>query len=95
MENWDNQLHRAIAETTGNQALLNLLDTLNAIRQAIIWGRLRAGPVRPPTSHHSFSEHATIIETIEQRDREGAAQAMRLHQQPVGRHLLDDEVAAE
>ncbi|MGI9433493.1 MAG: FadR/GntR family transcriptional regulator [Geminicoccaceae bacterium] len=94
-ENWDNQLHRAIAEATANQALLCLFDTLNAIRRAVVWGRLRTGPAGPSPSHHSFTEHEAIVGAIEQRDREGAARAMRVHLQSVGRHLHDDVVAAE
>lgn len=94
-ENWDNQLHRSVAEATGNQALLCLFDTLNAIRRAVVWGRLRANPTRPASSHHSFTEHEAIVGAIEQRDRDGAAQAMRVHLQSVGGHLLEDSVAAE
>lgn len=94
-ENWDNQLHRAIAEATGNRTLLCLFDTLNAIRRAVVWGRLRVHPTKPTSSHHSFAEHQAIVQAIEQRDREGAARAMRAHLQSVGGHLLDSRVAAE
>jgi DNA-binding FadR family transcriptional regulator len=89
-ENWDNQLHRAVAEATGNQALLCLFDTLNAIRRAVVWGRLRPAAARPPASHHSFAEHEAIVRAIEERDRDAAARSMRLHLQSVGRHLLAD-----
>ena len=78
-ENWDKQLHRAIAEAAGNQALFCLFDTLNAIRQAIIWGRLRASPSHAPSSNHTFGEHKTIVRAIERRGRDGAAQGMRVH----------------
>jgi DNA-binding FadR family transcriptional regulator len=35
-EAWDNRLHRVIAESTQNALLLALLDTLNAVRRAVV-----------------------------------------------------------
>ncbi len=46
-EAWDNRLHRVIAESTQNSLLLALLDTLNAVRRAVVWGRLRVDKVKP------------------------------------------------
>lgn len=86
-EIWDNRLHRAIAEATQNSLLLGLLDTLNAVRREVNWGRLRADPKRPPADHHSFIEHQQIVEAIANRDTVGAASAMRAHLQSVERHL--------
>lgn len=86
-ENWDNRLHRAIAEATQNSLLLGLLDTLNAVRREVNWGRLRADPRRPPADHHSFGEHEQIVAAIANRDTAGAAAAMRAHLQSVERHL--------
>lgn len=94
-ENWDNQLHRVIAESARNEVLLYLFDTLNAIRRAVVWGRLRDKPERPPRDHHSFAEHARIIEAIAQRDRHEAAEAMSSHLKSVGQNLLNVPVAAE
>jgi DNA-binding FadR family transcriptional regulator len=87
-ENWDNRLHRTIAEATQNTPLLGLFDMLNALRRAVTWGRLRSNPVRPEPDHHSFTEHETIIAAIENRDMNGAAAAMRVHLQSVERNLL-------
>jgi DNA-binding FadR family transcriptional regulator len=56
----------------------------------VVWGRLRPAAARPPASHHSFAEHEAIVRAIEERDRDAAARAMRLHLQSVGRHLLAD-----
>ena len=55
-ENWDNRLHRAIAEAAHNALLLALFDTLNAVRRAVVWGRLRDEDPHPPADHHSFAE---------------------------------------
>ncbi|GGA93924.1 GntR family transcriptional regulator [Brucella endophytica] len=86
-ELWDNRLHRAIGEATQNSLLLGLLDTLNAVRREVTWGRLRDTPVRPPADHHSFCEHDQIVGAIANRDTAGAAAAMRAHLQNVERHL--------
>ena len=89
-ESWDNRLHRSIAEATQNSLLLGLLDTLNAVRRAVTWGRLRpSGRPMPRPDHHSFAEHAEIIQAIAERDMAAAAAAMRKHLLTVQSKLLD------
>lgn len=87
-ETWDNRLHRAIAESTQNGLLLALFDTLNAVRRAVTWGRLRADRERPAHDHHSFAEHSAIVAAIEDRDVEQARDCMRRHLEHVERNLL-------
>jgi DNA-binding FadR family transcriptional regulator len=87
-ETWDNRLHRAIAEASHNALLLALFDTLNAVRRAVVWGRLRDEDPHPPANHHSFAEHAAIIAAIEDRDLAGAAGRMRMHLENVSAMLL-------
>jgi DNA-binding FadR family transcriptional regulator len=94
-ENWDNRLHRAIAEATHSTLLLALFDTLNAVRRAVVWGRLREGKDRPPPTHHSFGEHVAIVDAIEHRDLDAAANMMRQHLRTVRRNLLELREAAE
>lgn len=86
-EQWDNRLHRVIADATRNSLLVGLLDTLSAVRREVNWGRLRANPVRPPQDHHSFTEHRALVDAIAHRDTSGAAAAMRTHLQSVERNL--------
>lgn len=93
-ENWDNRLHRTIARATHNSLLVALFDTLNAVRRAVVWGRLRNTPVRPPANHHSFAEHERIVAAIEERAREDAAAAMRAHLFSVQQNLLERQSAA-
>jgi GntR family transcriptional repressor for pyruvate dehydrogenase complex len=88
-EQWDNRLHRLIGESSQNSLLLGLLDTLNAVRRAVTWGRLRDTPVRPPPDHHSFAEHERIVEAIANRDGTAAADAMRRHLRSVEGHMRD------
>ena len=87
-EAWDNRLHRVIAESTQNSLLLALLDTLNAVRRAVVWGRLRVDKVKPAPDHHSFDDHEAIVAAIEDRDLNRAASAMRGHLENVERNLL-------
>jgi DNA-binding FadR family transcriptional regulator len=94
-ENFDNLLHRQIAQATRNTVLLGLFDALNSIRRAVVWGRLRPEPERPPADHHSFAEHERLVDAIEDRDLAGAAMAMRVHLQSVARHLIPLREAAE
>jgi len=94
-ENWDNRLHRAIAEAAHNALLVAVFDTLNAVRRAVVWGRLRDEGPKPPADHHSFAEHEAIVTAIEERDLAGAASRMRLHLRQVQMLLLDQDQAAE
>ena len=94
-EAWDNRLHRVVAESTQNSLLLALLDTLNAVRRAVAWGRLRGDKVRPAPDHHSFADHEAIVDAIEDRDVNRAASAMRTHLENVERNLLKSHPAAE
>lgn len=88
-EHWDHKLHRAIAEATGNALLLSLFDALNAVRRAVVWGRLRTYRLTPDLDHHSFAEHDLILGAIVDRDLQGAAARMREHLESVRRHLLE------
>jgi DNA-binding FadR family transcriptional regulator len=87
-ENADNRLHRTVAEATGNSVLLALFDQLNAIRRAIVWGRLRDKPDHPPADHKSFGQHEILVRAISERDQEGAYQAMHDHLMTVQENLL-------
>jgi DNA-binding FadR family transcriptional regulator len=88
-ESWDNRFHRTVADATQNTVLVGLYETLNALRRAVTWGRLRSTPVKPGPDHHSFAEHEAIVAAIENRDMAAAALAMRTHLQSVERHLLE------
>lgn len=94
-ENADNRLHRTVAEAAGNSVLTALFDQLNAVRRAIVWGRLRQKPDHPPADHHSFAQHDAIVRVISERDPERAYRAMHEHLSMVRDNLLSKRYAAD
>jgi DNA-binding FadR family transcriptional regulator len=94
-ENCDNRLHRLVAEASHNSLLIALFDTLNAVRRAVVWGRLRNNVDRPPADHHSFREHDALVDAIADRDLEAATAAMDRHLHAVQANLLRFRLAAE
>jgi len=94
-ENWDNRLHRTIAQATHNVLMLAMFDTLNTVRRAVVWGRLRPAGDRPEPNHHSFAQHDALVGAIEDRDLRTAEFAMRTHLIDVARNLLEISEAAE
>ena len=91
-ENADNRFHRIIAEATGNSVLVSLFDQLNAVRRAVVWGRMRKEPDHPPTSHHSFSQHEAIMNAISDRDPQSAYQHMYDHLLTVRQKLMRNQL---
>ena len=94
-ENCDNRLHRLVAEASHNSLLIALFDTLNAVRRAVVWGRLRDNVDRPPADHHSFREHDALVDAIADRDLAAATAAMDRHLHAVQANLLRFRLAAE
>ena len=88
-EGCDSQFHRGVARTTGNSLLLGLFDALNAARDGDLWGRLKARSLTPGLIAHYSDEHRDVVDALRDRDREGAAIAMRSHLRSVRQNLLD------
>lgn len=78
-ETWDNRLHRSVAQASHNALLLAVFDTMNAVRRAVVWGRMRQERPKPPADHHSFADHEGLVEAIEDRELAAAANRMRQH----------------
>lgn len=87
-EAFDARFHLQIAEAAHNPILLALLETLNAVRRAVTWGRPRPGLDRPPSDHHSFADHDQIVDAIAHREATAATIAMRRHLQNVEDRLV-------
>lgn len=90
-EAWDNNLHHAIARSTGNQLFLYFFETLNSVRRSIVWGQPRKtrGPV---AGYSSFSEHDDIVSAISAGEGDRAAIAMRKHLVSVYSRVLPESV---
>lgn len=84
----DGRFHRQIAEATGNDLLSTIHRTLDDVRRSVVWRWLDMRPSRPPSDYSSFAEHDAIINAIENRDREGAMEAMRNHLKTTMNKLL-------
>src|SRR3546814_11106019 len=93
-ENSDNRLHRTVAEAAHNTVLLALFDTLNAVRRAVVWGRLRDQIDRPPPDHHSFKEHELLVRAIAVSDMDGPGQATFRHPHKLQATLVSARPAA-
>jgi len=78
-ETLDNRFHGLISLATQNIPLIAMYDQLNALRRTVVWGRLRTRHNQPPEDHHSFAEHESILQAIENRDTEAALLAMKTH----------------
>ena len=87
-EQFDGQLHRLLAESTGNKLLEAVHRIADDVRRAVVWKWLDTRPSGPPTDYSSFAEHDTIIDAIERRDRAGAMEAMRRHLRTTSERLL-------
>jgi DNA-binding FadR family transcriptional regulator len=89
-EDLDWRFHGLIAEATGNTLLVEMQRLVNGVRRAVVWGHLALRPVGPPPDYHSFAEHDAIVEAIVNRDRRGAAEAMRRHLDSTAAALRDE-----
>ncbi len=87
-EQFDGQLHRLIAESTGNKLLQAVHRIADDVRRTVVWKWLDTRPLGPPSTYSSFAEHDAIISAIEHRDRGGAMEAMRLHLRTTSNKLL-------
>ena len=77
-EDW--QLHRAIAEATGNAAFLPVFDHLQDEVMRILRAGVDISRSRPPEVIGAMmEEHDAIVEAIRAQDADGAALAMRWH----------------
>lgn len=87
-ERADSAFHEGLARAVGNEMLLGLFLAVNAARAGRLWGRLKAASVTPERIAAYSDQHAAVLGALRERDREGAAGAMRDHLQTVRLNLL-------
>ncbi len=78
-EKWDELLHRAIVEASGNGILINTIDLLLRIKTHPQWTVQRATQFDPALTARYGREHRAVISCIIGRDGEGAEVGMRRH----------------
>jgi DNA-binding FadR family transcriptional regulator len=88
-ERSDSAFHRVIARLSGNSLLLNMFDALNAARSGRLWGQLKARSLNSRLMAHYCDQHAAVVRAMRDRDRTGAAHAMRIHLQAVRQNFLE------
>jgi DNA-binding FadR family transcriptional regulator len=79
LEHWDSQFHLRIFAATRNQLPVSIYDILQLIRNRNAWIELKRKAFSQDRRRDYCAHHAQVIGALENRDAEGAAQAMRLH----------------
>ncbi len=78
-EHWDYALHRAIAVSTRNAVLLEILELVNRLRQTSYWRRGRRRSIMKDQKDRSDAQHRAIIEAIASADPALAFELMQAH----------------
>lgn len=88
-EQWDSELHQRIGDATHNQLLQYFYRVLSVARSQTEWGRLRRQTLSAKNQQLYSEQHAAILQAIQARDPQEAAECMRTHLHTVKRTLID------
>lgn len=88
-EKWDSALHQQIGAATHNLLLQYFYQVLSAARSQTQWGRLREQTLNPTKQHFYSEQHAAILQAIQARDPQQAAECMKQHLHTVKRTLIE------
>ena len=84
---YDQDVHLAIAELTGNETLKN---TLSHVFERIVLKRRTDGLYDPARGIAAHQEHLRLIEAMERRDAAGAVAVLRSHIQAGKKNVIGD-----
>ncbi len=87
-EGWDGEFHKRIFESTRNDFLTTLHDILLAIRSRPQWIELKRKTFSAARRVQYCEEHAAILNAIEGRDAQAAAETMRAHMLAVQQNMF-------
>lgn len=87
-ENWDANLHLAIIEAAKNTVLADYCRAINEVRNQPQWQQLKKRSVTDERRRTYHDQHRAIVEALQDRDSERAAEAMRVHLKTVLDSLL-------
>lgn len=78
-ERWDAQLHASVADATHNQLLVRLFTVMNEARDHPLWGTAKRRSFTVARRHAYECDHRALVDAIDDRHAEAAAQVMRRH----------------
>jgi DNA-binding FadR family transcriptional regulator len=93
-EERDRAFHGAVAGAARNPLLSALLKTLDDIRDADDWGRLRRRAITAEARRAHAAQHARVAQAISARDAAEAADAMRAHLAAVDAAMAGEDAPA-
>lgn len=88
-EKLDSAFHASLGKATQNALVVLFLAVLTSAREHTAWGRLRKASLTPARQEGYIAQHRAILAAIEERDPDGAANAMRQHLHTVRQTLLE------
>lgn len=91
-EIWDAALHRAFAQATHNRLLARICQMTGDARNQPLWGNLKRRSSTPERRDEYKQDHHRIVDTLVERDAEGAHAAMRTHLLRVRTYILGEPV---
>jgi DNA-binding FadR family transcriptional regulator len=78
-EHWDTQFHQRLFAATRNELLVSIHGILQVIRSRNPWIELKRKSFSENRRLHYCEQHANVVAALENRDADGAAQAMLGH----------------
>jgi DNA-binding FadR family transcriptional regulator len=87
-ENWDDELHRAIAKASHNVLFERVYELISAVRNDTEWGVLKTRTLTAEERALHSREHSEIVAAVADRDAERARKAMSTHLDHVYRNMF-------
>jgi len=87
-ERWDAKFHEALAQATKNRAVIDILQSINSIRDQTTWSNLKKKSLTPANRKTYERQHRTILGTLRKRDAKGTRARISRHLLSVRGNLL-------
>ncbi|MDA0229394.1 MAG: FadR/GntR family transcriptional regulator [Proteobacteria bacterium] len=87
-ERWDAEFHEALALTTKNRAVIDILSSINRLRSLSAWGELKKKSLTPARRTIYERQHRAILTALSKRDSAGAQKTIRQHLLSVRHNLI-------
>ena len=87
-ERWDAGFHEALAHSTKNRAVIDILISINRLRDLSAWGTLKKKSLAPQRRTIYERQHRAILAALEKRDSKGTQIAIRQHLRTVRQNLI-------